>query len=53
MRTIQIEIVLTPEKLPVPLAVSSGNITDDMIQSYIDEEEGELVQDNSRFQIDP
>jgi putative transposase len=35
------------------LAVSSGNITDEMIQSYIDEQEGEPVQDNSRFQIDP
>ena len=35
------------------LAVSSGNITDDMIQKYIDEQEGEPVVDNSRFQIDP
>ncbi len=35
------------------LAVSSGNITDEMIQQYIDEQEGELVADNSRFQIDP
>ena len=35
------------------LAVSSGNITDEMIQAYIDEQEGEPVVDNSRFQIDP
>nr|WP_316359492.1 IS200/IS605 family transposase [Candidatus Neptunochlamydia sp. REUL1] len=35
------------------LVVSSGNITDEMIQSYIDEQEGEPLQDNSRFQIDP
>ena len=35
------------------LAVSSGNITDDMIQTYIEEQEGEPVSDDSRFQIDP
>ena len=35
------------------LAVSSGNITDEMIQQYIEEQEGELVADDSRFQIDP
>ena len=35
------------------LAVSSGNITDEMIQNYIDEQEGEPVVDDSRFQIDP
>ena len=34
------------------LAVSSGNITDEMIQQYIDEQEGEPVVDESRFQID-
>ena len=34
------------------LAVSSGNITDEMIQQYIDEQEGEPMSDNSRFQID-
>ena len=34
------------------LTVSSGNITDEMILSYIDEQEGEPVQDDSRFQID-
>ena len=34
------------------LAVSSGNITDEMIQQYIEEQEGEPVVDNSRFQID-
>ncbi len=34
------------------LAVSSGNITDEMIQQYIDEQEGEPVIDDSRFQID-
>ena len=33
------------------LAVSSGNITDEMVQSYIEEQEGEPV-DDSRFQID-
>ena len=35
------------------LAVSSGNITDEMIMEYIEEQEGEPVVDNSRFQIDP
>ena len=35
------------------LAVSSGNITDEMIQKYIEEQEGEPVEDDSRFQIDP
>nr|MBP7322036.1 IS200/IS605 family transposase [Deltaproteobacteria bacterium] len=35
------------------LAVSSGNITDEMIQQYIEEQEGEPLADDSRFQIDP
>lgn len=35
------------------LAVSSGNITDEVIQKYIESQEGEPVVDNSRFQIDP
>ena len=35
------------------LSVSSGNITDEMIQQYIEEQEGEPVTDDSRFQIDP
>jgi putative transposase len=36
------------------LAVSSGNITDEMILQYIEEHEGEPVAaDDSRFQIDP
>ncbi|PIP08419.1 MAG: IS200/IS605 family transposase [Syntrophobacterales bacterium CG23_combo_of_CG06-09_8_20_14_all_48_27] len=35
------------------LAVSSGNITDEMIQEYIQEQEGEPMADDSRFQIDP
>ena len=34
------------------LAVSSGNITDEMIQQYIEAQEGEPVVDDSRFQID-
>ena len=34
-------------------AVSTGTITDEMVNEYIDEQEGEPVQDNSRFQIDP
>ena len=34
------------------MAVSSGNITDEMIQEYIEQQEGEPVADNSRFQID-
>jgi len=34
------------------LAVSSGSITDEMVQEYIDSQEGEPVADNSRFQID-
>jgi putative transposase len=35
------------------MAVSSGNITDEMIQQYIQEQEGEPVTDDSRFEIDP
>ena len=35
------------------LAVSSGNITDELIQRYIEEQEGEPVVDDSRFRIDP
>jgi len=34
------------------LAVSSGNITDEMIQQYIEDQEGEPIIDDSRFQID-
>ena len=34
------------------LAVSSGNITDEMIQEYIEEQEGENIADISRFSID-
>jgi putative transposase len=34
------------------LAVSSGNITDEMIQKYIEEQDGEPVVDDSRFPID-
>ena len=33
-------------------AVSSGTITDEMIQTYIQDQEGEPVEDDSRFQID-
>jgi putative transposase len=35
------------------LAVSSGTITDDLVQQYIDEQAGEPIQDDSRFAIDP
>ena len=34
------------------LAVSSGNITDEVIKKYIDEQEGEQVADDSQFPID-
>ena len=34
------------------LAVSSGNITDELIKKYIDEQEGEQIADDSRFPID-
>ena len=34
------------------LAVSPGNLTDEMIKEYIDEQEGEQIEDESRFQID-
>jgi putative transposase len=34
------------------LAVSSGTITDEMIEAYIAEQEGEPIQDDSRFVID-
>ena len=34
------------------LAASSGTITDDMIQQYIEEQQGEQIADDSRFPID-
>jgi putative transposase len=34
-------------------AISSGTITDEMIDEYINEQEGEPVHDDSQFQIDP
>ncbi len=34
------------------LAVSSGTITDEIILEYIEEQEGEQIADDSRFQID-
>ena len=34
------------------LAVSTGTITDEMVQAYIAEQEGEPVHDDSRFVID-
>ena len=34
------------------LAVSSGNLTDEMICEYIDQQEGEQIADDSRFPID-
>ena len=34
------------------LAVSTGNLTDEMVQQYINEQEGEPVHDDSRFPID-
>lgn len=34
------------------LAVSSGTVTDEMIQEYINEQEGEQIADDSRFPID-
>ena len=34
-------------------AVTSGTITDEMINEYINEQEGEAVQNDSRFEIDP
>ena len=33
------------------MAISSGNITDEMIQKYIDEQDGEQMNE-SQFQID-
>ena len=34
------------------LAVSTGNLTDEMVQAYIAQQEGEPVHDDSRFVID-
>ena len=34
------------------LAVSSGNITDEMVKEYIEEQEDEQIIDDSRFPID-
>ncbi len=34
------------------LAVSSGTITDEIVQEYIDEHEGEQIADDGRFPID-
>jgi putative transposase len=37
-----------------PIAVTSGTITDELINEYINEQEGEPVhEDDGRFQIDP
>ena len=33
-------------------AVTSGTVTDEMIRAYIDEQQGEQIADDSRFQID-
>ena len=33
--------------------MTSGTITDEMINEYINEQEGETLEDDSRFQIDP
>ena len=34
------------------MAISSGNVTDEMIQKYIESQEGESVNEDSQFQID-
>ena len=34
-------------------AVSSGTITDELIEEYINQQEGEPLHDDSQFQIDP
>ena len=34
------------------MAVSSGTITDEMVQAYIEEQQGEQIADDSRFPID-
>ena len=34
------------------LAVSSGTVTDEMIREYIKEQEGELIEQEGRFQTD-
>lgn len=34
------------------LAVSTGNVTDEMVRRYIQEQEGETVEPEGRFQID-
>ena len=34
------------------MAISSGNITDEIIQQYIDEQEGEPINEDDRFLID-
>jgi putative transposase len=34
------------------LAVSTGNITDEMVKKYIEEQEGETVEEEGRFLID-
>ncbi|MFZ1885547.1 MAG: hypothetical protein WAU53_18605 [Rhodoplanes sp.] len=38
---------------PLGSGNASGTITDEMINEYINEQEGEAVQDDSRFEIDP
>ena len=39
-------------KVHLVLVVTSGTITNQMIDDYIDEQEGEPVGDDGRFQID-
>ncbi|WP_036503564.1 IS200/IS605 family transposase, partial [Nitrosococcus oceani] len=34
-------------------AISSGTMTDEMMDEYINEQEGEPIHDDSKFQIDP
>ena len=39
-------------KYDLKVHLTSGTITDEMINEYINEQEGEVVQDDSRFEID-
>jgi hypothetical protein len=52
------ETISSIKKSPMPrnkihMSNCRSNITDEMIQQYIQEQEGEPIVDDSRFEIDP
>ena len=51
---LKVHLVCVPNWARGYFAVTSGTITDELINEYINEQEGEPVhEDDGRFQIDP